>query len=80
MSKKHTETKPGAEPDQDGESTVPPADIPTSIVQPMIDELVKQSPPELPTDDATPPPRGPLHPPQPAEDHHHADPGNPEGV
>jgi hypothetical protein len=47
----------------------------------MIDELVKQSSPELPTDNETPPPRGPIHPPQPAEHQrpadHHEDPGDP---
>lgn len=71
MSKKHAETKVGADLEEDGASTNPPADAPApSIVQPMIDELMAQSPPELPTDDETPPPRGPLHPPQPAEHHH----------
>lgn len=80
MSKKHTETKVGAQPEEEGASTAPPTDTPASIVQPMIDELVKQSPPELPTDDATPPPRGPLHPPQPAHHHHSGDPDDPGGV
>jgi hypothetical protein len=40
-----------------------------TIVQPMIDELTIEAPPELPKDDETPPPRGPLHPPQPHEHH-----------
>jgi hypothetical protein len=39
----------------------------TSIIQPMIDELERDSPPELPKDDDAPPPRGPVHPPQPTE-------------
>ena len=57
MGKKQTET-PTEEP---------------SIIQPMIDELKADSPPELPKDDHTPPPRGPIHPPQPVE--HHDDAG-----
>lgn len=70
MSDKHTETPAGAQPE--------PATKETSIVQPMIDELKAGSPPELPIDDKTPPPRGPLHPPQPVEHHdaggrHHSD-------
>ena len=64
MSEKHTETPASTPPE--------PATQPTSIVQPMIDELVKHSPPELPIDDETPPPRGPIHPPQPVEHHHDA--------
>jgi hypothetical protein len=58
MNKKHTETPPSdpiAQPEQR-----------KSIVQPMIDEL-KGPTPQPPTDDETAPPRGPLHPPQPAE-------------
>lgn len=78
MSKKHTETKPGAEPEEDAVSNVP--DAPASIVQPIIDELMVQSPPELPTADVTPPPRGPLHPPQPAEQHHHEDHNDSGGI
>lgn len=86
MSKKHTETKLGADPEED---SVPAADVPApsivqpQIVQPMIDELMAQSPPELPINDETPPPRGPLHPPQPAEHHRpedRDDPGDPGGV
>jgi hypothetical protein len=38
-----------------------------SIIQPMIDELERDSPPELPKADDAPPPRGPVHPPQPTE-------------
>jgi hypothetical protein len=66
MSKKHTET---------------PSTKETSIIQPIIDELKAGSPPELPTDDTTPPPRGPIHPPQPVE-HGQDDPGgsNPDGA
>jgi hypothetical protein len=48
----------------------------TSIIQPIIDELKAVSPPELPTDDTTPPPRGPIHPPQPVE-HRQDDTGGP---
>ena len=58
MSKKPTET---------------PTTEETSIIQPIIDELKADAPPELPKDDTTPPPRGPIHPPQPVE-HHHDDP------
>jgi hypothetical protein len=57
MNRKHTETPPSdpiAQPEQR-----------KSIVQPMIDELKGTTPP--PTGDETAPPRGPLHPPQPAE-------------
>jgi hypothetical protein len=39
-----------------------------SIIQPIIDDLKANAPPELPIDDVTPPPRGPLHPPQPTGD------------
>ena len=65
MSEKRAETPTDAQPEA--------ATQQTSIVQPMIDELMKESPPELPTDDETPPPRGPIHPPQPVE--HHSDAG-----
>jgi hypothetical protein len=37
----------------------------TPMIQEMIGELKRDSPPELPRDDDTPPPRGPIHPPQP---------------
>ncbi len=51
MSKKHTET---------------PSDAAhQSIIQPIIDDLKENAPPELPVDDQAAPPRGPLHPPQP---------------
>ncbi len=50
----------------------------TSIIQPMIDELKADSPPELPIDDNTPPPRGPIHPPQPVE--HDPDAGLDDGA
>ncbi len=66
MSKKHTET---------------PSTEETSIIQPVIDELKAGSPPELPTDDDTPPPRGPIHPPQPVEHRRDdADGSNPDGA
>jgi len=54
VSKKHDET-----PD-------PSAEHP-SIIQPIIDDLKGKNPPELPRADENAPPRGPLHPPQPAE-------------
>jgi hypothetical protein len=58
VSKKHTET---------------PSDVQDqSIIQPIIDDLKENAPPALPLDDHAPPPRGPLHPPQPDSD---ADPG-----
>jgi hypothetical protein len=64
VSKKHTET---------------PTTEQASIIQPMIDELKADSPPELPKDDDAPPPRGPIHPPQPVE--HHDDGGDdPDGA
>ena len=68
MNKKHAETPPIAPPEQR-----------PSIVQPMIDELKGTTLP--PTEDETAPPRGPLHPPQPAE--LDQDPGggyNPDGT
>ncbi|MGP0071290.1 MAG: hypothetical protein ACLPWF_05075 [Bryobacteraceae bacterium] len=68
MSEKRTETPDGAQPE--------PATQPTSIIQPMIDELKADSPPELPQDDEGAPPRGPVHPPQPVE-HRHGGRGNP---
>ena len=46
----------------------------------MIDELKADSPPELPIDDDTPPPRGPIHPPQPVEHHPDAGPDDPDGA
>ncbi len=49
-----------------GADSEPPAK-PTSIIQPIIDELKKGAQPQLPVDNATPPPRGPIHPPQPVE-------------
>lgn len=41
------------------------------IIQPIIEELNRRSLPEPPKDDEIPPPRGPVHPPQP---HQHEDP------
>jgi hypothetical protein len=40
---------------------------PQSIIQPIIDDLKGIVRPEPPLDDEQAPPRGPLHPPQPAE-------------
>jgi hypothetical protein len=37
-----------------------------SIIQPIIDDLKGKNPTQQPTEDETAPPRGPLHPPQPA--------------
>jgi len=42
-----------------------PAPAPAPIVQPMIDELTGKT--ILPREDEAAPPRGPVHPPQPAE-------------
>ena len=61
MSKKHTET-PGGETQEQAE---PPPH--KSIVQPIIDDLKGHTSTTLPQDDEVAPPRGPLHPPQPAE-------------
>jgi hypothetical protein len=57
MNKKHTETPPS--------DPIAQPEPRKSIVQPMIDELKGTTVP--PADDETAPPRGPLHPPQPAE-------------
>jgi hypothetical protein len=54
VSKKHTQTP--------GDAEHP------SIIQPIIDDLKENAPPELPIDDQAAPPRGPLHPPQPDSD------------
>ena len=63
MSKKQTETPSDKTPEHDE-----PATEQNSIIQPIIDDLKANAPPELPIDDVTPPPRGPLHPPQPTGD------------
>jgi hypothetical protein len=39
----------------------------TSIIQPIIDDLKEHTSTQLPSADEVAPPRGPLHPPQPAE-------------
>jgi hypothetical protein len=70
VSKKPTETPAGPQ--------SKPATEQTSIIQPIIDELKADAPPELPKDDTTPPPRGPLHPPQPVEHHHGPGRDNPD--
>jgi hypothetical protein len=57
MNKKHTETPPS--------DPIAQPEPRKSIVQPMIEELKGTTKP--PMDDETAPPRGPLHPPQPAE-------------
>jgi hypothetical protein len=38
-----------------------------SIIQPIIDDLKGHTTTQLPAEDENAPPRGPLHPPQPAE-------------
>jgi hypothetical protein len=68
VSKKHTETPE-------------PATQSTSIIQPIIDDLKGATSTEPPKEDLVAPPRGPLHPPQPAE--LDQDPGggyNPDGT
>jgi hypothetical protein len=54
VSKKPNESRPNPE---------PPV-MPSPIVQPMIDELKGK---HVPKEDLKAPPRGPLHPPEPAE-------------
>jgi hypothetical protein len=49
------------------ETPAEPAAQQTSIIQPIIDDLKGRASTELPKDDEAAPPRGPLHPPQPAE-------------
>ena len=52
-----------------------------SIIQPIIDDLKGQNKTIMPTDDEVAPPRGPLHPPQPAELDQDAGGGyNPDGT
>ncbi len=75
MSKKHTET-----PD-DNLPHPGPATENKSILQPIMDDLKGTTTTEVPTVDEVAPPRGPLHPPQPAE--LDQDPGggyNPDGT
>ena len=62
MSKKHTETPTGETP-----AHPEPPTQKTSIIQPIIDDLKGTTSTELPEEDLVAPPRGPLHPPQPAE-------------
>jgi hypothetical protein len=75
VSKKHTETPSGeTEEHSDREKR-------QSIIDPIIDDLKGKTKPELPLADEVAPPRGPLHPPQPAE--LDQDPGggyNPDGT
>lgn len=52
-----------------------------SIIQPIIDDLKGHTSTELPEEDEVAPPRGPLHPPQPAELDQDAGGGyNPDGT
>jgi hypothetical protein len=57
VSKKSTET-PHPHPE--------PAPQPESILQPIMDDLKGTTTTQRPTEDEVAPPRGPLHPPQPA--------------
>ncbi|MGB6943127.1 MAG: hypothetical protein WBE37_12070 [Bryobacteraceae bacterium] len=69
MNKKHPET-----PDE-------PATQQKSIIQPIMDDLKGHTSTELPKEDEVAPPRGPLHPPQPAELDQDAGGGyNPDGT
>lgn len=72
MSKKHTET-PGGETEEH-----PEREKHQSIIEPIIDDLKGRNRPELPSDDEVAPPRGPLHPPQPAEPDEHPGGDNPQ--
>jgi hypothetical protein len=72
VSKKHTETP------SDEFPTIPER---KSIIQPIIDDLKGTTSTEFPKEDEVAPPRGPSHPPQPAE--LDQDPGggyNPDGT
>jgi len=79
---KHTELSKHPEPVHkrpEEKHTPEPEPAPAPIVQPMIDELKGTT--VFPKEDETAPPRGPLHPPQPAE--LDQDPGggyNPDGT
>ena len=70
MNKKHTETPPS--------DPIAQPEPRKSIVQPMIEELKGTTKP--PMDDETAPPRGPLHPPQPAELDQDSGGYNPDGT
>jgi hypothetical protein len=75
VNKKHTDTptETHAHPE--------PAPQPPSILQPIMDDLKARTPTQVPQTDEIAPPRGPLHPPQPAE--LDQDPGggyNPDGT
>jgi hypothetical protein len=79
VSQKHTGPKQTETPDEF--PAIPEPAQHTSIIQPIIDDLKGHTPPELPKEDLVAPPRGPLHPPQPAE--LDQDPGggyNPDGT
>ena len=80
MSKKSTET-PHQHPRPHPHPHPEPATEGESILQPIMDDLKGKTSTQLPTDDEVAPPRGPLHPPQPAE--LDQDPGsgyNPDGT
>ncbi len=62
MSKKHTET-----PSHETSAHPEPATQHKSIIQPIMDDLKGTTSTQLPQEDEVAPPRGPLHPPQPAE-------------
>ena len=63
MSKQHDQTPelPIEEPSHHRQEKHP------SIIQPIIDDLKGKSHPQAPQADENAPPRGPVHPPQPAE-------------
>ena len=61
MSDKHAETPTGKTP-----AHPEPAAQPTSIIQPIIDDLKGITSTEVPPEDLVAPQRGPLHPPQPS--------------
>lgn len=79
MSKKPTETPQPETPHPHKHPHPEPATPPESILQPLMEGLTGTT--QLPTADEVAPPRGPLHPPQPAELDQDAGGGdNPDGT
>jgi len=73
--------KPEPHHSEQQQSQPQPSEAPTSIIQPIIDDLKGKNPTVQPTEDEVAPPRGPLHPPQPAELDQDAGGGyNPDGT
>jgi len=68
VSKHHTEhpEEPTAESHEHSDPQADPKEKHESIIQPIIDDLKNQTTAVLPSEDEVAPPRGPLHPPQPA--------------